>query len=193
MAVPGRAQLADGREPSRAGPAEDRAERADLGGGDRFRLGRGPGPRAPFRRIPAPVARAPERAPGDLLPGRDHGGGRPRARHTARDGQVAAALRARCAAPAASRARRDRTLMTNCLQWDGTAADGGGGGTAPAAGDNWPGRHLIAVMLLAAAALDLTRCGLVMAPARHPGPTAGLVAAGLAAAALTARTARGCR
>jgi len=32
-----------------------------------------------------------------------------------------------------------------------------------------------------------------MAAARHPGPTAGLVAAGLAAAALTARTARGCR
>jgi len=49
------------------------------------------------------------------------------------------------------------------------------------------------VMLLTAAALDLTRCGLVMAAARHPGPTAGLVTAGLAAAALTARTARGCR
>ena len=48
-------------------------------------------------------------------------------------------------------------------------------------------------MLLTAAALDLTRCGLVMAAARHPGPTSGLVAAGLAAAALTARTARGCR
>jgi hypothetical protein len=48
-------------------------------------------------------------------------------------------------------------------------------------------------MLFTAAALDLTRCGLVMAAARHPGPTAGLVAAGLAAAALTARTARGCR
>ncbi len=48
-------------------------------------------------------------------------------------------------------------------------------------------------MLLTAAALDLTRCGLVMAAARHPAPTAGLVAAGLAAAALTARTARGCQ
>jgi hypothetical protein len=32
-----------------------------------------------------------------------------------------------------------------------------------------------------------------MAAARHPAPTAGLVTAGLAAAALTARTARGCR
>jgi hypothetical protein len=82
--------------------------------------------------------------------------------------------------------------MTNCLPWDGTAADADGG-TAPHAGDSWPGRYLIAVMLLTAAALDLTRCGLVMAAARHPGPTAGLVAAGLAAAALTARTARGCR
>jgi hypothetical protein len=102
--------------------------------------------------------------------------------------------------------------MTSCLRWGGTAAGARGGtapaagacggtapaagacgGAAPAAGDNWPGRYLIAVMLLAAAALDLTRCGLVMAAARHPGPTAGLVAAGLAAAALTARTARGCR
>ena len=82
--------------------------------------------------------------------------------------------------------------MTNCLRWDGTAA-GADGGTAPHAGDSWPGRYLIAAMLLTAAALDLTRCGLVMAAARHPGPTAGLVAAGLAAAALTARTARGCR
>ena len=54
-------------------------------------------------------------------------------------------------------------------------------------------RRLIVLMLFTAAALDLTRCGLVMAAARHPGPTAGLVAAGLAAAALTARTARGCR
>jgi hypothetical protein len=82
--------------------------------------------------------------------------------------------------------------MANCLGWDGAAADAGGG-TAPHAGDSWPGRYLIAAMLLTAAALDLTRCGLVMAAARQPGPTAGLVAAGLAAAALTARTARGCR
>ena len=42
-------------------------------------------------------------------------------------------------------------------------------------------------------ALDLTRCGLVLAAARHPAPAAGLVAAGLAAATLTARTARGCQ
>ena len=54
-------------------------------------------------------------------------------------------------------------------------------------------RRLIVVLLLAAAALDLTRCGLVMTAARHPAPTAGLVASGLAAAALTARTARGCQ
>jgi hypothetical protein len=51
----------------------------------------------------------------------------------------------------------------------------------------------VVVMLLTAAALDLTRCGLVMAAARHLAPTAGLVTAGLAAAALTARTARGCQ
>src|SRR5580698_6117526 len=157
MAVPGRAQLADGREPSRAGTAEDRAGGVDVGGGDRFRFGRDPGPAAPFRRIPAPVARAPERAPGDLLPRQDHGGGRPRARYTARNGQVAAALRARCAAPAASRARRDRALMASCLPRDGAVA-GTDGGAAPPAGDSWSGRYLIAVMLVTAAALDLTRC-----------------------------------
>jgi hypothetical protein len=39
----------------------------------------------------------------------------------------------------------------------------------------------------------MTRCGLVLAAARHLAPTAGLVATGLAAAALTARTARGCQ
>src|SRR5579862_824363 len=192
MAVPGGAQLADGREPGRAGAAEDRAEGRGRRDGYRFRSGRGPGPTAPYRSIPSAVARAPERAAGDLLPGRDHGGGRARAGYTARDGQVAAALRARCAAPAASRARRDRALMTSCLRW-GSRAAGARGGTAPLDRDSRPGRYLIAVMLLMAAGLDLTRCGLVMAAARHPGPTAGLIAAGLVAAALTARTARGCR
>ena len=54
-----------------------------------------------------------------------------------------------------------------------------------------PGRRLIAVMLLAAAALDLTRCGLVLVTARHPGPAAGLIATGLAAAALSLYSARG--
>jgi hypothetical protein len=48
-------------------------------------------------------------------------------------------------------------------------------------------------MLLTAAALDLSRCGIVMATARHAGPAIGLVSAGLAAAALTLWTARGCQ
>ena len=82
--------------------------------------------------------------------------------------------------------------MTSCLRWGGRAA-GAYSGTAPPDRDGRPGRYLIAVMLLTAAGLDVTRCGLVMAAGRHPGPTAGLIAAGLAAAALTARTARGCR
>ena len=80
--------------------------------------------------------------------------------------------------------------MNNCLPRDGTT-DAEGGKTEPATGTQTV-RRLIVLMLFTAAALDLTRCGLVMAAARHPGPTAGLVAAGLAAAALTARTARGC-
>ena len=56
-----------------------------------------------------------------------------------------------------------------------------------------PGQRLITMMLLAAAALDLTRCGLVLATARHLAPAAGLTAAGLTAATLSAWTARGCR
>ena len=70
------------------------------------------------------------------------------------------------------------------------AADADDGRTAPAA-DIRPGRRLIAVMLLGAAALDLTRCGLVLATAGPGGPAGGLVAAGLAAAALSLWTARG--
>jgi hypothetical protein len=80
--------------------------------------------------------------------------------------------------------------MAGRMPWDITAAGADGEQAAPAPRPR-PGRHLIAVMLLTAAALDLTRCGLVLAAARHPAPTAGLVAAGLAAAVLSVRTARG--
>ena len=82
--------------------------------------------------------------------------------------------------------------MADRMPWDITAGGADGQKTAPA-GRPRAGRHLIVVMLLTAAALDLTRCGLVLAAARHQAPTAGLAAAGLAAAALTARTARGCQ
>lgn len=82
--------------------------------------------------------------------------------------------------------------MNNCLPWDTTATDADGGNIAPPARPQ-AGRFLIVAMLLTAAALDLTRCGLVLAAARHPASAAGLVTAGLAAAALTARTARGCQ
>src|SRR5437879_7188813 len=81
--------------------------------------------------------------------------------------------------------------MNDCLPRDSTT-EAEGGKTEPATGTQTV-RRLIVLMLFTAAALDLTRCGLVMAVARHPAPTAGLVTAGLAAAALTARTARGCR
>ena len=82
--------------------------------------------------------------------------------------------------------------MNNCLPRDITHRCRAAGRPRPATGTQIV-RRLIVLMLLTAAALDLTRCGLVMAAARHPAPTAGLVAAGLAAAALTARTARGCQ
>ena len=78
--------------------------------------------------------------------------------------------------------------MNSRIRRDITDGEKAGPATRPR-----PGRHLIAVMLLTAAALDLTRCGLVLAAARHPAPTAGLVAAGLAAAVLSVRTAHGCQ
>jgi hypothetical protein len=83
-------------------------------------------------------------------------------------------------------------MMTSHLPRDVPEADADRRTTVPAAGLR-PGRHLIAVMLLTAAALDLSRCGIVMATARHAGPATGLVSAGLAAAALTLWTARGCQ
>jgi hypothetical protein len=81
--------------------------------------------------------------------------------------------------------------MNSCLPPDSTT-DAGGGKTERSPGTQAV-RRLIVSILLIAATLDLTRCGLVMAATRYPAPTAGLVMAGLAAAALTARTARGCR
>jgi len=83
-------------------------------------------------------------------------------------------------------------LTDGRLPFDVAAADAGGGMEAPAAGIR-AGRRLTAILLLAAAALDLTRCGLVLITARHPAQAAALVAAGVAAAALSVRTARGCQ
>jgi hypothetical protein len=82
--------------------------------------------------------------------------------------------------------------MDGRLPFDLAVGDADGGMAAPAAGIR-PGGRLTAILLLAAAALDLTRCGLVVMTARYPAPAAGLVAAGLAAAALSVRTARGCQ
>jgi hypothetical protein len=69
------------------------------------------------------------------------------------------------------------------------AADGAAGPTAA----RWPVRRVTAVMLLAAAVLDLTRCGLVVGTVTQAGPAAGSVSAGLAAAAASFWTARGCQ
>jgi hypothetical protein len=82
--------------------------------------------------------------------------------------------------------------MTSRQPGDG-AEPASGGGTTVSAAARWPGRRLIAVMLLTAAALDLGRCGIVLATARHAGPAIGLVAAGFAAAAVSLWTARGCQ
>ena len=77
-----------------------------------------------------------------------------------------------------------------CLPEQAPAA--AAGGTAPIT-NRLPGRHVTAVLLLAAAALDLTRCGLVAATVRQVWEAATPMSAGLAAAAVSIWTARGCR
>ena len=56
-----------------------------------------------------------------------------------------------------------------------------------------PIRRVTAMMMLAAAALDLTRCGLVVGTVAQAGTAAALVSAGLAAAAVSLWTAHGCQ
>ena len=56
-----------------------------------------------------------------------------------------------------------------------------------------PIRRVTAAMLLAATILDLTRCGLVVGTVTQVGTVAGLVSAGVAAAAVSLWTARGCQ
>jgi hypothetical protein len=68
------------------------------------------------------------------------------------------------------------------------AADGA---AAPIA-SRLPSRRVTAVLLVAAAALDLTRCGLVAATVRQVWEAAMPMSAGLAAAAVSIWTARGC-
>src|SRR3984957_20188676 len=68
-----------------------------------------------------------------------------------------------------------------------------GDGAAGPAPTRWPTRRVTAMALLAAAALDLTRCGLVMGTVTQASIAAALVSAGLAAAAVSLWTARGCQ
>ena len=74
---------------------------------------------------------------------------------------------------------------------DTPAADAAG--TAEPGATGLPIRRITAIMLLAAAILDLTRCGLVMGTVTQAGAVAGLVSVGLAAAAVSLWTARGCQ
>ena len=68
-------------------------------------------------------------------------------------------------------------------------ADGAAGPIA----NGLPARRVTAVLLLAAAAMDLTRCSLVGATVGQAGEAAVPMSAGLAAAAVSIWTARGCR
>ncbi len=84
-------------------------------------------------------------------------------------------------------------MLTNRRLPLGSPAAGADSGTTSPAAVSRRARRLITVMLVAVAALDLTRCGLVMVAARYSAWAAGLVVTGLAAAALSIRTARGCQ
>lgn len=83
-----------------------------------------------------------------------------------------------------------RSLMAGQLPGGAVAAPGQG--MATGLPDGRPARRVIAVLLLGAAALDLSRCGVAVASARDAGPMAGLVVAGLAAAGLSLWTAHAC-
>jgi hypothetical protein len=66
-------------------------------------------------------------------------------------------------------------------------------GTASPAASHPNGLRLIAAMLIAAAALDLTRCSLALMTVRTVAPAVGLVSAGIGAAAVSVTAARGYR
>lgn len=66
-------------------------------------------------------------------------------------------------------------------------------GTSCLATRGGTGRRLIGILLISAAAMDLTRCSLVLLTLRHLVPGIFLVAAGISAAALSVTTARGYR
>ena len=79
----------------------------------------------------------------------------------------------------------------------GRARPGALAAPAPGTTSTFAGRpcslRLIAAMLIVAAALDLTRCSLVLMTFRHVTPAIGLVAAGIGAAAVSLSAALGCR
>jgi hypothetical protein len=75
----------------------------------------------------------------------------------------------------------------------GAAAAGADSAMASPTAGSTHGRPVIAAMLTGAAALDLTRCGIVLATARNLAPAAWLIAAGLAAGAVSIGAAHGCR
>lgn len=63
----------------------------------------------------------------------------------------------------------------------------------PLATEKRGGRGLVVALLISAAALDLTRCSMVLMTFRRLDPAAGLVAAGVGAAVLSVTAARGYR
>jgi hypothetical protein len=66
-------------------------------------------------------------------------------------------------------------------------------GTAGPIANGLPARRVTAALLLTAAAMDLTRCSLVATTVKQAGEAALPMSAGLAAAAVSIWTARGCQ
>jgi hypothetical protein len=75
----------------------------------------------------------------------------------------------------------------------GVPAAGSAPGTASPAAGRPAGLRLVTAVLIAAAALDLTRCSLVLVTVRHVGPAAGLVASGMGTAVVSVLAALGYR
>lgn len=80
-------------------------------------------------------------------------------------------------------------MILDCSRGARAAAGGPAGSQAA----RLPIRRVTAMMLLVAAVLDLTRCGLVVGTVRQAGTTAALLSVGLAEAVASLWAARGCR
>jgi hypothetical protein len=84
-------------------------------------------------------------------------------------------------------------MLTRRRQRSGVLAEGACGRAASPGMEQRPAGRLIVTLLISAAALDITRCGLTVVSHRHLAPAVWLIAAGTAAAVVSVIAARGYR